>query len=89
MARNTFYVTDSVAKDVWSKYSFGSSMNGINIVNRGAGDIEFSFNGDEVDGKLLASDYAQSRDNIDESRIYIRGVGAGATIQVEAWRGER
>lgn len=89
MARNTFFITDAVADGIWSEYQFGSSMNGIHIINRGAADIEFSFNGEDIDGLLLATDLAQTRDEIDETRIYIRGVGGAANIQVETWRGER
>ncbi len=89
MSGNAFFIEDSVLDGVWSEYDFGTSMNGIHIINRGAGDIEFSFNGIEVHGKLLAADVAQSRDVIDEKVIYVRGAGGGADIQIEAWRGKR
>ncbi len=89
MARNTFFVIATVADGVWSKFDFGSSMNAIFIINRGANNIEFSFNGDETDGFLTPSDLSESRDNIDETRIYVRGDGGSSDIQIEAWRGER
>jgi len=89
MARNNFFVEDTVLDGVWSEYNFGSSMQAIFIVNRGTDPIEFSFNGLDVDGKLLSTDGSESRDNIDEETIYVRGVGASVDIQIEAWRGSR
>ena len=87
--RNTFFETDTVANGEWSHYDFGTPMQAIHIINRGTADIEFSFNGDEVDGKLLADDFSETRDNMDEKQIFVRGVGGSASIQIEAWRGER
>ncbi len=89
MGKNTFYVEDTVVKDVWSKYQFGSSMQHIIVINRGANDIEFSFNGQEVDSKLQVADFQETRDGIDEAEIYVRGVGGSSDIEIRAWRGSR
>ena len=89
MGKNTYYTEDTVADGVWTKYEFGSSMQHIMIVNRGANDIEFSFNGNDVDSKLQVADFQETRDGIDEAEVYIRAVGGDSDIEIRAWRGSR
>lgn len=89
MGKNTYYKEDTVADGVFTKYDFGSSMQGIIVVNRGLNDIEFSFNGQDVDSKLQVADFREVRDNIDEASIYVRGVGGPSDIEIRAWRGQR
>lgn len=89
MGRNTFYVEDTVADGVWSEYEFGSSMQGIIIINRGDKDIEFSFNSLDIDSKLTPEDFQETRDGIDEAKVFVRGVGGSSDIEIRAWRGER
>jgi len=89
MAANSYYKEETVADGVWTELNFGSPMQHLIVVNRGTADIEFSFNGQDIDSKLQASDFQESRDGIDEQYIYIRGVGGSADVEVRAWRGSR
>lgn len=89
MGKNTFYVEDTVVNGVWTEYKFGSSMQHFILVNRGANDVEFSFNGVAVDSKLQVADFQETRDGIDEVSVYVRGAGGNSDIEVRAWRGTR
>ena len=86
MARNSFMDEATVADGVYTEFDFDSSMTGLHIINTGDADVIFSFNQEEEDGKVLASEYSQTRDNIDESKVYIKGDGGEADVRVEAWR---
>lgn len=90
MPKNTFYFNGAAPEGPgWTRVQFGTSMHGIHIINRGSFTLEFSFNGDQVDGSLSPTDYSETRDNIDETEIYLRGVGDDTSAQIEAWRGAR
>ena len=89
MGRNTFYKTNTAAASpTWTEVNLGGSMTGIHIINRGAVALEFSFNGSDIDGRITPTDGAETRDSIDESKIFLRGDGATCDYQIEAWRGK-
>lgn len=54
----------------------------IRVINDSGNDLEFSFDGTNVHGKLLAADLEQVFRNRFESGIAVRGSGA---FRVEAW----
>ena len=56
-------------------------MEHIFIINRDTVLLEFSFNGEDIDGRLEVADGSEARDDIDESRIWIRGVGGEVTTK--------
>jgi hypothetical protein len=56
----------------------------IRIVNTGANDLEFSFDGTNVHGLVPAGTIREYRDRR-EAAIAVRGVGGNTTFVLEAW----
>jgi hypothetical protein len=54
------------------------------ITNTGANDLEFSFDGTNVHGIVLAGQSADFS-NRREAAIAVRGVGGNTTFVIEAW----
>lgn len=84
-AKNYFLPPTAVSTS-FSHFPFGGRMGGIHIINRGSTTIVFSFDGVNDHGQLFPADVAETRDNIDQSEIWIKSVGGAGQIQLEAWR---
>lgn len=89
MSRYNFFanvVPDGYAFFATPQINFGFLTQGISLLNRGSQKVEYSFDGENVHGDLLAGDSFQF-DARAESKMWLRAADGYSTIRVEAWGG--
>ena len=89
-ASGQFYQEASTAvSPAWSVIiAFGFLSQGILLENKGAEEVEVSFDGTNIHTKLGASgsvSSAKAFDHRHETGVYIRSASGGVTVAVEAW----
>ena len=78
---------DSTTFPETPQVAFGFNSQGIILLNRGTGTVEYSFDGVNVHGDLNPADatVGVAFDDRVESKVFFRAASTPQTVRVEAW----